>query len=163
MGGPGLGVAAGGILWRMDQIRDRWGSIAPVLSQLRRLQEFSLGAPCVVIDQSGSTTVTTLSDLSRVLRASLALASEEMSAYLERAAVVGGSRAWEEIANDDEKGQGFCAQWDQVQEDIRRGCRVSIDEVVGAVMTARTGFESSPRSLLVVVCGEKTTDITLVS
>lgn len=146
----------------MEEVTNNWDTIAPVLKQLRALREFTLGVPCVVVGNGCGVTHTVLSDLSRTLRASSALSSGVMTRYLELASTVGAEQAWDELANGD-SGEEFCGAWDQTQEDIQRGCRMSMDEVVEAVMTARRGFESTPRQLLVVVVREKWTEITLVS
>lgn len=146
----------------MQLVQEHWGSIAPVVGSLEDLEGFSLGVPCVVVGGGAAPTFTVLSDLPRVLRASAALSSGPMVRYLSRAAEVGSDAAWEEEANGDD-GEEFCSQWDQAQLDVAAGARCSINDVVEMVVTARRGFLSTPRQLLVVLVRDKSTDITLVS
>lgn len=147
---------------QMQLVQEHWGSIAPVVRSLADIEEFSLGVPCVVVGGGASPTFTTLSDLSRVLRASSALASAPMVRYLSRAAEVGSDAAWEEEANGND-GEEFCTNFDQAQVDVSSGARCSIDDVVEMVVTARRGFLSTPRQLLVVIVGDKSTGILLAS
>lgn len=143
------------------EIETHWAVIAPVLHQLRGLEEFSLGVPAVVVGGDIGTTNTTVSDLPRVLRASAALSSEPMRRFVERSAEVGPAEAFSWCC-DQEWGEQFCADWDEAQEDIQRGARCSLDDVVEMVTTARRGFAETPRKLLVVVTRERNSDVTLV-
>jgi hypothetical protein len=143
------------------EIETHWAAIAPVLQQLRELQEFSLGVPAVVVGAGSGITNTTVSDLPRVLKASAALSSEPMRLFVEKSAEIGPAEAFSWCC-DQEWGEQFAADWDEAQEDIQRGARCSIDDVVEMVTTARRGFAETPRKLLVVVTRERNSDVTLV-
>ena len=145
-----------------DVVSDQWGQIAPVLSEVRRVKEFSLSLPCVVTSPDTPAEKIPLSALSSVLKASPSMSSPLMEEFQVLASEVGAEEAFMALANG-EDGEEFCHLWDESRKEVAGGSRATIDDVVEAIEVARQGFLSTPRKMLVVVLQGKSTEVTLVS
>lgn len=143
-------------------IKEKWDEIKPTLAKVLKAETFSLSLPAVVVKRDGAVLETNLSSLASHLNASAALASPQLTAFSEKAALSSYEEAFEELING-EDGEAFAEQWDQAQEDLQRGSLCSINDVVRAIRTASDGFQEKPRRMLAVVVRDEGLEVLLVA
>lgn len=139
-----------------------WSELAPTYNKLKRLTAFDLNTPAVVKDQQGEVHETRLGTLSLHLRASSALASPELKAYEKLVREVGKDVALEQCFASSDDPDTFVDLWNEASEDLENGALCDVGQLADLVQKARVGFNSYPRSLLVVELGadEATTYLT---
>ena len=116
-------------------------------------EHFDLSLP-VAFHDGFRCVFTTLGGLTTQLKASAALSTPQLERFLVRRAEVGFDTAFQE-STDAEDGEEFVNAWDEAQNDLSTGSKVSLGEVVSWVAKARNGFVSKPREVLVVAVKER--------
>lgn len=144
-------------------VKSKWDEIVPVYVAFRRHKSFDLALPCVLVTGGGDVLATSLSSIASHLKTSVAMSSPPMIRYFESLAEHKGGAigAFEDAINGDD-GEEFAGCWDEAQEDIRKGCRCSVDDVVRMVSTAKEGFSRSPKQMLAVVDDGESLEVSLV-
>ena len=145
-------------------MKKNWSEIAHQWERLRDMTDFDLTAPCIVIDQHNELMETTLSGLSNHLRISTALAMPQMKLYMNLAKNIGPKRAMTAMLETTNKdAEEFITLYKEAQIDIARDCYATVDDLVDAIKTAKKGFVSNPRKILVIQMNQKHADILLVA
>ena len=141
---------------------NKWLEAEPTYRKLEKVTEFNLSLPCVVVTKEGNVMETVLSGLSNHLKPSSALSHPLMSDFFERAKEIGLTEAMNEILQT-EAGEEFADLWDQGQKDIANDTLGTMDDLTKAIETARDGFNSTPKKMLVIQIGETKAEVLLVS
>ena len=145
-------------------MKKNWSEIEHHWQKLQGMIAFDLTAPCIVIDQRDELMETTLSNLTNHLRVSTALATPQMKCYMSLAKKVGPEKAMQEMLKaTDQETEEFVALYNEAKNDIARDCYATVDDLVDAVNTARKGFNSNPKKILVIQMNNKDADILLVA
>ena len=141
---------------------NKWLEAEPTYRKLEKVAEFNLSLPCVVVTKEGDVMETVLSGLSNHLKPSSALSNPLMVDFFERAKEIGLTDAMNEILQTEE-GEEFAELWDQGQKDIANDTLGTMDDVTRAIETARDGFNSTPKKMLVIQIKETEAEVLLVS
>ena len=77
---------------------------------------------------------------------------------------VGPEKAMQEMLKaTDQETEEFVALYNEAKNDIARDCYATVDDLVDAINTARKGFNSNPKKILVIQMNNKDADILLVA
>ena len=145
-------------------MKKNWSEIERHWQKLQGMIAFDLTAPCIVIDQRGELMETTLSNLTNHLRVSMALATPQMKRYISLAKKVGPKKAMQAMLEAiDQEAEEFLALYNEAKHDIARDCYATVDDLVDAINTARKGFNTNPKKILVIQMNNKDADILLVA
>ena len=145
-------------------MKKNWSEIERHWQKLQGMIAFDLTAPCIVIDQRGELMETTLSNLTNHLRVSTALATPHMKRYMSLAKKVGPEKAMQAMLEAiDQEAEEFLALYNEAIHDIARDCYATVDDHVDAINTARKGFNTNPKTILVIQMNNKDADILLVA
>ena len=129
------------------KVRMHGSAIASACTRLREARAFSLEAPCVLIRETEAVT-TAISSLRTHLRASEALSSAPIEAYLQLVPLKGQQAAFEECANGPD-GETFCEAWDRAQAEATEAL-ATFDDLAAMALQAARGWGRSPKEILVV-------------
>ena len=140
-----------------------WSEIERHWERLRDRTEFDLSIPCVVVSQEVNAMETTLSGLSNHLKVSAAMSSPQVKRYIELSKEIGAEMAMNTLLMDEEGGEEFALLWSEARKDVANGAIAPVDDLVAAVDTAKKGFNSYPRKIMVVQINQKDCDILLVA
>ena len=145
-------------------MKKNWSEIERHWQKLQAMIAFDLTAPCIVIDQRGELMETTLSNLTNHLRVSTALATPQMKGYMSLAKKVGPEKAMQAMLEAiNQEAEEFLALYNEAKHDIARDCYATVDDLVDAINTARKGFNTNPKKILVIQMNNKDADILLVA
>ena len=145
-------------------MKKNWSEIERHWQKLQGMIAFDLTAPCIVIDQRGELMETTLSNLTNHLRVSTALATPQMKRYMSLAKKVGPEKAMQAMLEAiNQEAEEFLALYNEAKHDIARDCYATVDDLVDAINTARKGFNTNPKKILVIQMNNKDADILLVA
>ena len=145
-------------------MKKNWSEIERHWLKLQGMIAFDLTVPCIVIDQRDELMETTLANLSNHLRVSTALATPQMKGYMSLAKKVGPEKAMQAMLEAmDQETEEFVALYNEATTDIARDCYATIDDLVDAINTARKGFNTNPKKILVIQMNNKYADILLVA
>jgi hypothetical protein len=77
---------------------------------------------------------------------------------------IGPEKAMQEMLKAmDQETEEFVALYNEAKYDIARDCYATVDDLVDAINTARKGFKSNPRKILVIQMNNMDADILLVA
>ena len=144
-------------------MKSNWSEIERHWERLRDKTGFDLSIPCVVITQEVEVMETTLSGLSNHLKVSAAMSSPQVKRYLKLTNEIGAMNAMNSLLMDEDGGEEFALQWSEAKKDLEAGAIASVDDLVAAVETARKGFNTYPRKIMVVQVNQRDCDILLVA
>ena len=87
-----------------------------------------------------------------------------MKRYISLAKKVGPKKAMQAMLEAiDQEAEEFLALYNEAKNDIARDCYATIDDLVDAINTARKGFNTNPKKILVIQMNNKDADILLVA
>ena len=140
-----------------------WSELERHWQRLRDRTAFDLSVPCVVVSEEAEVMETTVSGLSNHLKVSSAMSSPLIKRYIELTEQMGAERAMNKLLMDEDGGEEFALLWEEARRDVEGGAIATMDDLVAAIDTAKKGFNTYPRKILVVQINQRDCDILLVA
>jgi hypothetical protein len=129
------------------KVRRHAAEVRAAGARLAEQTAYTLQAPCVLIWEERAQT-TTIAALRHHLRASEALSSAPIEAYLQLVPTRGQQGAFEDCANGPD-GEAFCEAWDRAQAEATQAL-ATFDDLAAMALQAAKGWGRTPKEILVV-------------
>ncbi|WP_216725576.1 hypothetical protein [Synechococcus sp. WH 8016] len=91
------------------------------------------------------------------------MSSPPIKRYIELTEQMGAERAMNKLLMDEDGGEEFALLWEEARRDVEGGAIATMDDLVAAIDTAKKGFNTYPRKILVVQINQRDCDILLVA